>query len=202
MRYLSKELLYFGAVFIISFILFLNISGDTSLLITRTLSFSVDESVLGRVTKFQTAVQEASNSIYLFGVGLFSKQGIWYDGIHSQIIATGGLISLLIFFLLFLYYWRKNVNSFRRKKIYYLFSVLLFLYFISNLITEFALVSRSLIPFLFYVFILINIEKLEDKMKYSESEIQRTCKNNGRKRSKPCLERKSKKRMDKRVENI
>lgn len=164
MRYLSKELLFFGAAFIISFILFLHISGDSRLLIERAFSFTLDSSVLGRVRKFQLAVQEASNSLYLFGVGLFSKQGIWYDGIHSQIIATGGILSLLIFFLLFLYYWRKGVNSFRRKKIYYLFSLLLFLYFISNLITEWALVSRSLIPFLFYVFILINIEKLEDIM--------------------------------------
>jgi len=163
MKHLFKELLYFGAAFIISFILFLNISDDASLLIRRTLSFTLDESVLGRVTKFQTAVQEASNSIYLFGVGLFSKQGVWYDGIHSQIIATGGLISLLLFFLLFLYYWRKSVNSFKRKKFYHLFSVLLFLYFISNLITEFVLVSRSLIPFLFYAFILINIEKARVK---------------------------------------
>ncbi len=166
MRYLSKELLYFGVAFLFSFVLFLNISGDPSLIIKRTLSFSVDASILGRVTKFQTAVQEASNSIYLFGVGLFSKQGIWYDGMHSQIIATGGLVSLLIFFLLFFYYWRGREKAFRRKKIYYLFSLLFFLYFISNLITEFALVSRSLIPFLFYIFILINIEKSEDKIKY------------------------------------
>lgn len=167
-RYLSKELLYFGAVFIISFILLLNISGDSRFLLERAFYFSVGSISPGRIRKFQMAVQEASNSLYLFGVGLFSKRGIWYDGIHSQIIATGGITSLFIFFLLFLYYWRKGVNSFRRKKIYYIFSVLLFLYFISNLITEWMLVSRSLIPFLFYVFILINIEKLEDKMKYSD----------------------------------
>lgn len=175
MKNLLKELLYFSRIFLFIGIILLvlsfshlNLNLDVlinlDLLINRALTFGSDESSMGRIYKFHQALNEASHGLYFLGEGLFSRQGVWYDGIHSQIISAGGFLSFLVFLFIFLYYWNKKNVYFETKALSYTYSIMLFLYFISNFITEFVLVSRSLIPFLLYIFVLINSEKSFNKL--------------------------------------
>jgi len=164
MKNLLKELLYFSCIFLFTYIILLVLSSsylnlNLDVLINRTFTFSLDASFMGRISKFHQALNEASHGSYFLGVGLLSRQGVWYDGIHSQIISAGGFLSFLVFLFIFLYYWNKRNVYFETKALSYTYSFMLFLYFISNFITEFALVSRSIIPFLLYIFVLINSEK-------------------------------------------
>jgi len=162
---LLKESLYFSSILIFPFIgislllSFSSLSKDLDVLINRAFSFTPDASFIGRISKFGQALNEASYGSYFLGIGLFSRRGIWYDGIHSQIISAGGFLSFLVFLFICLYYWNKGRNYFVTKSLSYDYTLMFFLYFITNFITEFALISRSVIPFLLYIFVLINSEK-------------------------------------------
>lgn len=169
MKNLLKELLYFSCIFLFTYIILLVLSSsylnlNLDVLINRTFTFSLDASFMGRISKFHQSLNEASHGLYFLGVGLFSRQGVWYDGIHSQIISAGGFLSFLVSLFIFLYYWNQKNVYFETKVLSYTYSFMLFLYFISNFITEFALVSRSIIPFLLYIFVLINSEKSFNKI--------------------------------------
>lgn len=167
MKNFLNELLYFLSTFIFAVVIILililyfpSFSSNIETLINRAFSFGKDMSV-GRITKFYQALNEASYGAYFFGVGLFSRQGVWYDGIHSQIISAGGFLAFSFFIFICLHYWNKRKVYFTTKPLSYAYSLMLFIYFISNFITEWALVSRSVIPFLFYIFILINLEGID-----------------------------------------
>ena len=150
--YLVFIILIYGAVIIA---LYLNYSGENDFvtrLLKRTFYFSLseDQSFLGRVRKFGIACDLVFDGPILIGVGLQSSPLTFFDGAIGSILVSSGLIGLIIFIsiivVFFLNLYAKAVQNQRQEE----FLILLFVslnYILANLITEFFLVSRSVIPF-------------------------------------------------------
>jgi O-antigen ligase len=150
--YFAFAILIGGAVIIA---LYMNYSSENDFvtrLLRRTFYFSLseDQSFLGRVRKFSMACDLVFNGPILIGVGLQSSPLSFFDGAISSILVSSGLIGLIIFIsiivVFFLNLYAKAVQNQRQEE----FLILLFVslnYILANLITEFFLVSRSVIPF-------------------------------------------------------
>jgi O-antigen ligase len=107
-----------------------------------------DLSASSRIAQLKIAIIDNHYFTYLFGLGLYNKK-IWYDGLFSQIISQGGVLSFFIFLNLIFFIIYKFIKSNKFNSNYNLiFIILLFYYIISNLITEFIFVSRNAFPVL------------------------------------------------------
>lgn len=111
-----------------------------------------DQSSSNRLVKLSIAIDEWSKNGYLFGKGLFSTNLIWYDGLIAHLIAYFGIFSIV--FLLLLFNKILHLRKFNK-----LTSLIFLLYLISNFITEFYLVTRSIFPFLLILFASFEINK-------------------------------------------
>ena len=112
-------------------------------LIGRAFDFDSYESrsFVGRIEKFYIAIDEISYSGGILGVGLNSKF-IFYDGLFSILIAHGGLLLIILITIFYLRFIKKiNLKRFNKT---FLFLVILFI--ISNLITEYIMVTRYAFP--------------------------------------------------------
>ena len=118
------------------------------LLIERALNFDLkgDESSNLRLDFLKMAYADMSDSFYLFGVGPLSSAKVFFDGILSLIISHGGL-SLLIFifflviFLMFKFMSSGLITSVSKWKLLFL----VFMYAMSNFITEYIFVTRNML---------------------------------------------------------
>lgn len=118
-------------------------------LLIRATSFDglQDESGLGRIAKAGVAVEEVLDSNVFFGLGVFSASLIWYDGALSIAFAhfglLGGVTVLGIVVFCFRYIqFRVPASTPSGRAI---FSILV-AYIFMSFITEFALVTRSILP--------------------------------------------------------
>jgi hypothetical protein len=125
-------------------------------LIKRAFYFnpSEDQSYLGRVRKFVTAYHLVFDGPVIIGTGLQSSTLSFFDGAVASILVSTGLSGLLVFtailYLFFVNLHTKAVQNQRRQE----FLASLFVsvnYIFANLITEFFLVSRSVIPFAIFL---------------------------------------------------
>jgi hypothetical protein len=120
----------------------------------RSLNFNLlnDMSSKFRIEKLLHALNEVLYLGLMLGNGL-SSDYVWYDGIFSILIAHGGLI-LIFFILIFYYLVIKKIYPGFFSKDYLLFIYLCLLYLLTNLITEYILVSRNAFPVLVLLSIL------------------------------------------------
>jgi len=128
-------------------------SSSNSVLRSIDINFH-DLSATSRVAQLETAIEDNHYFTYLFGLGLYNKK-IWYDGLFSQIISQGGILSffvLLNLIFLIIYRFIKSKKSNRHYNL--IFIVLVFYYIVSNLITEFIFVSRNAFPVLIMLSVL------------------------------------------------
>ena len=142
-------------IFLISIyaLLFSNYQYDSDNSLPNSLLRSIDInfhdlSATSRVAQLEIAIEDNHYFTYLFGLGLYNKK-IWYDGLFSQIISQGGILSffvLLNLIFLIIYRFIKSKKSNRHYNL--IFIVLVFYYIVSNLITEFIFVSRNAFPVL------------------------------------------------------
>lgn len=144
-------------------------------LLERAVSFELsgDRSSLSRLSNFKAALEEIDMSAYLIGVGPFSSASLWYDGLASMIFAHGGfLLFLMIVFLLLTVNILAYNNSCRtgKHREFYVFALLCFLYLLSNMITEYVMVTRNALPILVFLALLYE----EIKLPYSEATWQST----------------------------
>jgi hypothetical protein len=111
------------------------------------LDFANEQSIQGRIDKLIVSVKDAEDFGLLFGVGFYSSL-VWYDGLFALLLAHGGIFFIASIFV-FYYLIVKNaaVNSTNQKE-FLLFFLLVFLYLIANLITEYIFVSRNAFPVL------------------------------------------------------
>jgi hypothetical protein len=139
--------------FLVFYILFYdNVSDFNYALISRALNFSLanDLSALGRVKKFHIALDEWYSTSILFGAGLLGSSVLWYDGAFPVILVHAGLLGVAAFGLFsiqfFLRYGRFACDSRVRASL-----VFFLVYLVTNFITEFALVTRSILPIALYI---------------------------------------------------
>jgi len=127
-------------------------------LIDRSFNFNLFEnaSSQGRIIKLKIAVDDMINAGFLVGLGVYSSL-IWYDGAVSHIISYGGILLFLLIlcFISFLMYRAYSLSrQYSTEYSKYLFSVFLLLsalYLVSNIITEYILVSRNAFPVLLLI---------------------------------------------------
>lgn len=108
--------------------------------------FVKDESSNLRIEFLQLAINDMMHGFYLFGVGPFASEKVFFDGIISILISHGGLLLLILSFLLLLWVVvrvAKNTDIPSSSKAMLLF--LIFIYLFSNIITEYIFVMRNMI---------------------------------------------------------
>ena len=156
---LKRPTIYFALIVLISitviFGLYMKYSPENELatrLLKRAFYFdpSEDQSYLGRVRKFIIAYNLVFDGPVFIGIGLQSSPLSFFDGAIASILVSTGLGGLLVFtaiiYLFFANLYTKAVQNLRREE----FLISLFVsvnYILANIITEFFLVSRSVIPF-------------------------------------------------------
>ncbi|MDA9921251.1 hypothetical protein N9D96_04200 [Gammaproteobacteria bacterium] len=124
-------------------------STDVINLYSRAFNFrlATDISSLDRIEKLGVGFQDAENAGLFLGLGLRSSF-TWYDGILALLISHGGLLFILfIYFFYYLIVKKAAINSVSQKD-FLLFALLIFLYLIANVITEYIFVTRSAFPVL------------------------------------------------------
>lgn len=134
-------LIFFGFSFLQEW--WIDFFGEAS---ERALNFALrqDASSLSRLGTLLTAISELETKSSLFGASIYGAKLPWYDsGIGIILAHTGivGFVYILLLLSLFLLYIRRQFGfTVRESRIS---AMLLIVYVVSNLITEFSLVSRS-----------------------------------------------------------
>ncbi|SMH56173.1 hypothetical protein [Maritimibacter sp. HL-12] len=108
-------------------------------------SFGSDASAQNRLVLLGVAVDDMIHSSVLFGASLIGASVLWYDSGFGILLAHSGFAGVIyIVFLLLLFFL---LYFPLRLRIEYRTSLVLFIvYAFSNMITEFALVTRSVLP--------------------------------------------------------
>ena len=159
---------FFGSFGALSIgLLFLVSSGiampDEIMMLTNRITgtdFSSDSSFLGRIEKMGIGLVDSEKMYYLFGVGVLHSSLIWYDSLVGSLMSHVGLLGSMIFVLILFKLWRNTVYA-AKTKTSIIVAVMLVCYVIANFITEYFLISRSVFPFLIYLFILREYSRLE-----------------------------------------
>ena len=113
-----------------------------------------DDSAQGRVVKSLIGKEDwLANSLF-FGASPFGASLIWYDSGLGILVAHFGLSGLLFVTLTLLWCYRTMWYLDRSSRESRAFMVILTLYIFVNFITEFALVTRSVLPVVGYLMIL------------------------------------------------
>ncbi|MFY0687756.1 MAG: O-antigen ligase family protein [Cyclobacteriaceae bacterium] len=144
--------------------------------ILRTFDFDVssDQSANSRLDKFFLSFEQSAETHLIFGPGALAMKGNWYDGYIPQVnVLMGGIgvIFMLILPFAILYkHYRKALSNHKLFE-FNVFATVLILYFLANLITEYFLVTRSVVPFSIFLSAISII--IYDKVDYEKSsEIQ------------------------------
>jgi hypothetical protein len=114
------------------------------------IGFQQDESTLQRVRSMKAAADLVFDGPVFIGVGLQSSPQSFYDGAIASIMVSSGPCGIVIFAGIILTFFvrlgRQAVRNGRVREFTMLFFVAIN-YLFANLITEFFLVSRSVVPF-------------------------------------------------------
>jgi len=113
-------------------------------------SLSEDQSYLGRVRKFTTAWDLVMDGPVIIGPGLQSASRPFFDGAVPSILVGAGLGGVCVYAAIIvasLAILHKKATQNRRLKEFQILFFVSLNYFFANIITEFFLVSRSVIPF-------------------------------------------------------
>lgn len=133
-------------LFLFSDSLLVNLTPSKGFIRLTDLSFS-DDSSLYRLSQFNS-IGDLSLVQLIFGVPLESGKSIWRDGIitflthHLGILASLAYITIIFYFLALVSRHHSSKLNFLRISLF----IILILYLFSNLITESAMISRSVIP--------------------------------------------------------
>jgi hypothetical protein len=131
-------------------------------LLSRTLSvhFLQDKSALGRIRKLGVAADLVLDGPVLIGVGMQSSPLAFFDGAIPSILVSSGFGGVLTFTMIILVFFaevsKKAAQNRTRSEFVILFFVSLN-YILANLITEFFLISRSIIPFALFLGLMVRL---------------------------------------------
>ena len=127
-----------------------------------------DNSILSRYNYFINAVDEIGANFLLIGNGPTGAKQKWYDGGISIILAHSGLLGLLLLlsYIYMLFINSKKYSYYRHNyRLHRVFTLLLFIYFILNVITEYYLITRNILP----AATVLSIIYANMKLNYNES---------------------------------
>jgi hypothetical protein len=124
-------------------------------LLDRALNFGFgnDASAQSRLQKNWDAIMLLSHQIPLIGVGMQSVGRSWYDSAIGALLVSSGLIGCVLFLCALAAFLGENWKAAQANSRFQEFSALFFVvvnYAVANLITEFFLVTRSLVPFVLW----------------------------------------------------
>ena len=108
-----------------------------------------DTSIASRYNYFINAVDEIGANFLLIGNGPTGAKQKWYDGGISIILAHSGLLGLLLLlsYIYMLFINSKKYSYYRHNyRLHRVFTLLLFIYFLLNVITEHYLITRNILP--------------------------------------------------------
>jgi len=120
-------------------------------LLHRSFNFELigDDSSIARIEKLKASFEQTASTAYLFGVGIIGSRIIWYDGILASLNAFIGLGGIFVVIAISFLTIRNHYISAQRNNqldLFRVFLIIFLVYFIANLITEFLLVTRSVLP--------------------------------------------------------
>ncbi|MEQ9377742.1 MAG: hypothetical protein RIG68_21325 [Imperialibacter sp.] len=152
-RTVRKQTVYLAVIILIGGIYLISkIDFDRGLiaLAERAMDFnSGDDSSMSRIRKLLLSFEQTSATFFLFGVGLISNYVTWYDGLIGStngFLGVFGLV-LMVFIIVGLvrstFFLAKNNN---RIPYFAPFLIVLCTYILANLITEYYLVTRGVLP--------------------------------------------------------
>lgn len=155
----KKILILFGIIIFIPIFASQFIFLENILPTMRSFQFDFlnDSSAGNRIKKLFIAIDEYMKHSLIFGQSVFGSSLIWTDGIHTIILVHFGIVGLILYLSILLYYFSKLYlislkGNAQAKKIFYL-SIYLFM---GLFITEFILTSRGAILALVPLIVLIN----------------------------------------------
>ena len=122
--------------------------------------FSGDESSEARIVQLSIAIDDWLSSSVLFGASILGASFRWYDTGLGILLVHFGLVGF-IFLSLLMFLAIKVLTRDLSSPLSRVSLVLLLVYCFSNLITEFALVTRSLLPVVAYICIPIAKRHME-----------------------------------------
>ncbi len=160
-------LIIFFIVMYLSAGYWLDYFNDKIYLLERSMNFDLisDNSSIGRINKGKQGFQEYFAGPLVFGIGMQSTQLIWYDSSIVTILLSSGLFGFVLFCSV-IYEWffsiKKRVFTNSGKKTRNYFCVVFFCFVIANLISEYFLVSRGLVPFAIICFFISIEQKLAE----------------------------------------
>ncbi|MEQ9099172.1 MAG: hypothetical protein RIF40_08495 [Imperialibacter sp.] len=170
--YISRKRLPIYFVLLIGLIVAGVVASDQIInnrLIERSLSFDLgeDQSAQGRVAKLIMSFENNYQFGLLFGRGFLSHDALWYDGAISTINAYFGILGVFIVSILLYNIYITQIIPLKKdyQKAYYVLFSLTTAYIVTNLISDYYLLTRSIFPFLINFFlikyILVNARKPE-----------------------------------------
>jgi hypothetical protein len=154
-----------------------DLDNGTLRLVERALDFnSGDGSSSSRIRKLLISFDQSSGTFFLFGVGLLSNFVTWYDGLIGSTNGFMGLFGVALFSLMIAQLIRSNyflakLND--QMKTFIPFAIILSSYIIANLITEYYLVTRGVLPTAVILTLLhFNIARQTNEQVYSQEVIE------------------------------
>jgi len=146
-----------------------NDSLNYAYLYDRATTYDVEaDSINGRLQKGIRALNEISPNYLLIGNGPTGASMKWYDGGVSILLAHGGvlvLLTLIIYIYMILARSKRMVMIGKTSSLHKVFTLLLFIYLLLNVITEHFLITRNLLP----VATLLSVIYANIKLNYIES---------------------------------
>lgn len=141
-------------------------------LINRALNFNLaeDQSSLSRLSKAKTGLEIVNNELIFIGVGMQSTEMVWFDNSIANIVVSSGYLGLIAFILIIISFMKNTYNMavrHARLKEFTVFFVVFSHYILVNMITEYFLVTRSIVPFIVFISLIvkiISIPKIEQQL--------------------------------------
>ncbi|MFA5104874.1 MAG: O-antigen ligase family protein [Candidatus Margulisiibacteriota bacterium] len=133
--------------------------------IDRSVSFSdiasgSDGSVMGRMEKIELGTGTVLDHSVMFGTGVSSTPFLWVDNSVVRLLIDsgfGGLVLFAIILVLFIVNAFKTAKTNGNMRLFYVFFLACFTYFVNSVSTEFFLVARSVFPFIILICLLYKL---------------------------------------------
>ncbi|WOK06279.1 hypothetical protein RT717_24705 [Imperialibacter roseus] len=140
--------------------LVISVSFDTTILRLAERALDIQgggDSSASRIRKLLLSFDQSSGTFLIFGVGLVSNFVTWYDGLIGSTNGFMGLAGLMLLAYVVVQLLRVNYYEAKRnqKQQYFIpFAIVTISYLLANLITEYYLVTRGVLPVAIFLVLL------------------------------------------------
>ncbi len=135
--------------------------------ITRTFYFNFknEQSSMQRITNLFDVWKLVKNNGLILGIGMQSSSKRFFDGGISALLVSSGIMGLIAFMtsiMLFLVSLYKQAKENKRLNVFVVLLLVFLNYSLACLITEFFLVSRSVVPVMLFIGLLAKLISIEN----------------------------------------